>query len=72
MGNPHRRGNSKYRHIWDFKEKECNSQGDDKEQMFGNKCLPGHLEIVGHMENFDQTGLASSSLSTIAGSSYNL
>ena len=34
--------------VWDFKEKEGNSQEDEKEQVPVHKCLLGHTESMGH------------------------
>ena len=38
--------------VWDFKGKECNSQGDKKEYRFGKQTFAGLSERVGHREEF--------------------
>lgn len=38
--------------IWDFKEKEDNSQEDEKDELFGKQIFSGPYRTVGNREEF--------------------
>ena len=42
--------------VWDFKRQEDNSWGSEKNSCLVNKCLLGHLEIMGHRGDLDGKG----------------